>query len=204
MVYMVLHLGSCLITIKVQRREATKLKKAYDVANYFILLWKGTEDAVSNLKLNKLLYFAQGYAYEKLGRPLFSDKIEAWDLGPVVRDVYKKYQYCGKSAIDVVDDAFDVDMFDEEELSLLMCVAANYGKYTASTLVDMTHVSGSPWSIAYRPGGNCIIDPSDMKNYFSDKNHSPLFLEDMIDQNNVFTKLPKDEYDPDEDMMWKV
>lgn len=57
MVYMVLHLGSCLITIKVQRREATKLKKAYDVANYFILLWKGTEDAVSNLKLNKLLVF---------------------------------------------------------------------------------------------------------------------------------------------------
>lgn len=180
------------------------MKKAYDVANYFILLWKNTEDAVSNLKLNELLYFAQGYAYAKLGRPLFSDDIEVWELGPVVRDVYKKYQSFGKSPIDIVDDSFNVDVFDEEELSLLMCVAANYGKYTASTLVDMTHVSGSPWSIAYRPGGNCIIDPSDMKNYFSDKNHSPLFLEDMIDQNNVFTKLPKDEYDPDEDMMWKV
>lgn len=180
------------------------MKKAYDVANYFILLWKGTEDAVSNLKLNELLYFAQGYAYAKLGRPLFSDDIEVWELGPVVRDVYKKYQSFGKSPIDIVDDSFDVDVFDEEELSLLMCVAADYGKYTASALIDMTHVNKLPWSTVYLLKGNCIIDPSDMKNYFSDKNHSPLFLEDMIDQNNVFTKLPKDEYDPDEDMIWKV
>lgn len=50
---------------------------ALDVANFFINLVKDTEDPMTDLRVNKYVYFAQGYALAKLGRPLFKDEIQA-------------------------------------------------------------------------------------------------------------------------------
>jgi uncharacterized phage-associated protein len=47
--------------------------------------------ATSMPKLQKLLYYAQGYALALLGRPLFRDRIEAWDHGPVVPGVWQAH-----------------------------------------------------------------------------------------------------------------
>ena len=57
----------------------------YDVAQYFLA--KADEDAgdlMSNLKLQKLVYYAQGFALVLLEKPLFPERIEAWIHGPVV------------------------------------------------------------------------------------------------------------------------
>ncbi|HSX79064.1 MAG TPA: type II toxin-antitoxin system antitoxin SocA domain-containing protein, partial [Candidatus Saccharimonadia bacterium] len=57
----------------------------YDVAQYFLA--KADEDAgdlMSNLKLQKLVYYAQGFALALLDKPLFPQCIEAWIHGPVV------------------------------------------------------------------------------------------------------------------------
>ena len=40
------------------------------------------------MRLQKLLYYCQGWCLALLGKPLFHQEIEAWENGPVVRDVY--------------------------------------------------------------------------------------------------------------------
>ena len=66
---------------------------AQDVAKYFLTLVSEDEgDFLTNLKLQKLLYYAQGFSVAMLGSPLFSDKIEAWTYGPAVPNVYRTYK----------------------------------------------------------------------------------------------------------------
>ena len=72
---------------------------AYNVAKYFIYLASrepvgdnNEREGITNLKLQKVLYFAQAYYLAKLNRALFSDKIEAWKYGPVIPGVYKRYK----------------------------------------------------------------------------------------------------------------
>ena len=72
----------------------------FDVADFFIELFgKGIESDITNLKLNKLLYFAQGHCLAVTRKPLFDGLIEARDLGPVIPVVHHKYKICGKNPI---------------------------------------------------------------------------------------------------------
>lgn len=61
--------------------------KALDVAKYFLFLARNREagDTISNLKIQKMLYYAQGYSLALFNKPLFDDRIEAWKHGPVVK-----------------------------------------------------------------------------------------------------------------------
>lgn len=71
--------------------------KVTKIANYFIHLSRATGSLLTNLKLQKLLYFIQGWHLALFKKPLFKDDIEAWDYTPIVKNVYnkyKKYQWC--------------------------------------------------------------------------------------------------------------
>ena len=68
---------------------------ALDIARYIIKYCKDNGYSISNLKLQKLLYFVQAqFLVTYNGRPAFEEKIEAWDFGPVVPEVYH-YLKCG-------------------------------------------------------------------------------------------------------------
>ena len=68
--------------------------KALDIANK--LLAKATDvcggDLMSNMKLQKMLYYEQGYHLAAFGTPLFDEDIEAWMYGPVVPCVYEHFK----------------------------------------------------------------------------------------------------------------
>lgn len=72
---------------------------ANSVAYYIIKYHEECNDVISNLKLQKLLYFVQAQFLVYKGEPCFSDEIEAWDCGPIVRRVYYKYKHFGASFI---------------------------------------------------------------------------------------------------------
>lgn len=73
---------------------------AETAAKFFIMLAnQRDDDFITNLKLNKLLYYAQGAYLARTGRPLFNEQIEAWAYGPVVPSIYRKYKVCGKNPI---------------------------------------------------------------------------------------------------------
>ncbi len=61
-------------------------------------------DELSNLKIQKLLYYAQGCSLASLGKVLFEDDILAWKHSPVVESVYQKYHQYGRSGISEIPD----------------------------------------------------------------------------------------------------
>ncbi len=178
------------------------MTSVFDAANFFVdIVNRSEDDQITNLRLNKLLYFAQGCCLSRLGRKLFDDEIEAWDYGPVVPSVYRKYKVCGKSPIRTVDDDYDPRGFSEEECQILLDVMREYGKYMSSELVTITHRKGSPWSQA-KERRSGVIDPESIREYFA-RHPIPSFNE-SIAKIPVADKLPADWYDPEEDGEWEA
>ena len=117
---------------------------AQDVARYFLTLVSEDEgDFLTNLKLQKLLYYAQGFSMALLGSPLFSEKIEAWTYGPAVPDVYDAYKQYGKRPLPLPQN-FDFSNYNSEVKSLLNEVYEVYGIYTNPALKNLTQ-NEPPW-----------------------------------------------------------
>lgn len=135
---------------------------ASDVAKYFLTLSQPDEgDYVSNLKLQKLVYYAQGFHLALHGRPLFPDRIEAWEHGPVVPDLYHAYKGHGAEGIPI-PVGFDPERLTGEQRSLLDEVWNVYGQFSAWKLRNMTHEE-PPWKETPRGGE---ISHDSMRCYF--------------------------------------
>ena len=143
------------------------MANVYDVANFFIdLAAHNEEDYMTNLRLNKLLYFAQGWSLASRGKPLFPESIEAWKYGPVIPEIYHKYKEHGKCLISEVDKNYSPDVFTDEEMDLLLDVAREYGKYTSPALVSMTHDDNGPWKKIFDQNIDGTIENDELKSYF--------------------------------------
>ncbi|MBC6418725.1 MAG: SocA family protein [Prochloron sp. SP5CPC1] len=117
---------------------------ALDIARYFITLASPEEeDLITNLKLQKLLYYAQGFYLALYDKPLFGEQIEAWQYGPVVPEVYHIYKQYKSNPLSQPDD-FDIDKYDTDTQELLDEVYEVYGQYTAPMLMRFTHQE-PPW-----------------------------------------------------------
>ena len=109
---------------------AGTMLKAKDVAEYFLFKSEPEEeDYISNLKLQKLLYYAQGFNLAINGEPLFMEPIEAWTHGPVVKALYHEYKDYGAQNINR-PEKIDLDEYDEEAKALLDEVWEVYGQYS--------------------------------------------------------------------------
>lgn len=146
--------------------------KALDVANFFIYLLQYDEDLSTNMKLNKLTYYAQGHSLVRLQRPLFRENIEAWTHGPVIKSVYHAFKEHGNKGISLGKGPFDPAVFDAQEQELLIDVAREYGQYTGTKLRYMTHAKGSPWDQVYKAGMHNIIIPQGLMEIYFRKHES--------------------------------
>jgi len=116
---------------------------AHEIAKYFVsLVDEEAGDSISNLKLQKLLYYAQGFSLAFFDRPLFSESIKAWAHGPVVPQVYHDYKQYVSNPIPVTE--VNLDNYSTEVRDLLDEVYSVYGQFTASKLRDLTHAE-KPW-----------------------------------------------------------
>ncbi len=134
----------------------------FDVADYF--LSKTDEEAgdvISNLKLQKLVYYAQGFTLAVTGKPLFNEEIEAWQHGPVVPDLYHKYKDHGAYGIPAPTNV-DFSKFSSEIKEILDEVYDVYGQFSAWKLRNMTH-GEAPWKNT-KMGD--VISLSSMSEYF--------------------------------------
>lgn len=143
-----------------------KRHTASQVARWFLAYNREAEVAegaeyISNLKLQKLLYYAQGCFLAVTDKPLFSDEIVAWQHGPVVECVYHEYKANGANGIHFTDD-FDFSEFTDQENELLKEVYDTFGQYSAWKLRDMTH-SETPWKTTEQ---SKVISKEKIKEYF--------------------------------------
>lgn len=136
------------------------------IADYLIKRSNQLGKAMSNLKLQKILYFIQAEFLVTKGEACFSENIEAWDFGPVVPNVYHKYKIYGSSNIPYIDDNC-VQIITDEDKKLIDGIFDECSKYSASTLVEITHQQ-SPWKEAYRPYCSMVISNKSIKEYFEE------------------------------------
>lgn len=139
---------------------------ALDVARYIIWYCKQSNYVISNLKLQKILYFVQADFLVNRGTPCFYEEIEAWDFGPVVPEVYHEFKIFGSSDIPASVCKGAEYMIIRSDRKMIDDMVDECAQYTASYLVDVTH-SQYPWKKAYRRGFNNIIKNSCIKAYFS-------------------------------------
>ena len=140
---------------------------ALEIANWFVEKASQTpENDLTNLKLQKLLYFAQGKFLATTGNPLFNEQIEAWVLGPVVRSVYDEFKSCGSFPITAFDGKVKKSSLPANIDKFLINVWEEFGRYSANYLVDLTHKEGSPWETVYTKDKNSDIPFELMTKYF--------------------------------------
>ncbi|MGV3114140.1 Panacea domain-containing protein [Corynebacterium freneyi] len=135
-----------------------------DIAKWFVA-WGEEQDAddVSNLKLQKLLYYAQGHYFAQYGRRLFSDDLSAWQHGPVSEDVYHKLKCYGKRPVDPDQFLADFDWDDYRDVEqFLIHVWDRYAPFTAWALRNRSHRE-APWVNTDR---GCKIDDVELKEFF--------------------------------------
>ena len=167
-----------------------KMKKegkyyALDVARYIINYCHKNGYEITNLRIQKLLYFVQAafLSVTEEKEPCFRDDIEAWSFGPVVPSVYQ-YLKCyggmnipeirhywgipvgGNSQISYMD--YDDNLIDEDDKKIINDMVDLCNNYTAAQLVNITHRQ-DPWENAYEPYANNIIEKKVIKEYFINK-----------------------------------
>jgi uncharacterized phage-associated protein len=129
---------------------------AVDVAKYVVTYCNQKNKPVSNLKLQKLMYYAWIDLYKETGNALFVDDICAWQIDPVVPDVY--YEFCTYAGAPIVQE-YDVDIASDDAI-ILNRIIEKHLNVSASTLVSRTHIQGGARDRVFRGGaGLCSVTP---------------------------------------------
>lgn len=154
--------------------EVFLVATASDIASYLILLADSEPepDSLTHMQVQKLLYYVQGWALAARGEPMFSDRIEAWSHGPVVKSLYPRFADYRNAPIPPSEAGSDVEL-SETDKRFVESVWSRYGKYSASGLRDMTHKE-PPWKEARKglPEGSRSyneISCESMRKFFSDE-----------------------------------
>lgn len=119
-----------------------------------------SSELLSNMKLQKLLYYQQGFHLAYFGTPLFDEEIVAWQYGPVIPVVYDKYKEFGRAGIEPQGEPISLD--SEKEENLFNEVFEVYNQFSAAGLVTQTH-SESPWVETPKQG---VISQELMRTFF--------------------------------------
>lgn len=123
---------------------------ASDIAKYVLYKCISDKLPISNLQLQKILYYIQRYFLQNMKRALFKEEIEAWPFGPVVRDVY--YQYCGYGALQIKDVEKPNIILTDSEKRAIDNIIAEKRSVTPWELVEDTHQQGHAWDMVYKDG----------------------------------------------------
>lgn len=131
---------------------------AMDIANYIVDYSLNKNYSINNLKLQKLLYYANArYLVENDGNSLFDETIEKWKLGPVVPEVYHEFKQYGANEITKTEETLEIttagnskgwkyvlktfskDNISSETQEFLNCIVDKLKNFGPFELVEMTH-----------------------------------------------------------------
>ncbi|MBQ9860944.1 MAG: DUF4065 domain-containing protein [Clostridia bacterium] len=137
---------------------------AIKIARYVIRYEASRNRSVSNLRLQKLLYFIQAQFLFSIHTPCFSDRIEAWDFGPVVPNVYREYKMFGGARIpeSIAEGDFGIEDEDKYVINLILEECA---QYSTTSLVSLTH-DQKPWREAHQNPFDKTISNQSIRDFF--------------------------------------
>lgn len=154
---------------------------AREVANFFLdhAARRGTK--VTQITLQKVLYFAHAWFLSRQDVPLVDEQFEAWPYGPVLRSVHEQFRKWGDEPIRSRATRLNFEsgsqervpyVFDEPTTSALERIFDFYARYEPFALVEMTHEEGGPWDRVFREGKRSarvgmIISNNSIRDHFS-------------------------------------
>lgn len=132
---------------------------AMDIAKFIVNDCTCLSRPISNLKLQKLLYFIWVDYYKRKKTMLFKDEMCAWQLGPVVPDVY--FEFCSYGGQPIYEN-YTTNLTENDQV-IVREILHSHVRNSTRSLVDMTHRKGSPWDRIFRNGaGNRQVIPFDL------------------------------------------
>ena len=138
---------------------------ALTISDYIIRRCSDEGHIVSNLKLQKLLYFVQAEFLICYRKPCFREKIVAWDFGPVVPEVYRKFCIFGSAHIPV--SAVTNPVLSKETKELIDGIVFTCLPFSSPQLVEITQHQ-NPWICAYAKGYVTEITNESILNFFAE------------------------------------
>jgi uncharacterized phage-associated protein len=136
---------------------------------------KGIDEGkfVTQMKLQKLVYFAQGYHLAKYNEPLIKENFQAWKYGPVVPEIYEDFKLYGSKLITDTASFIPAEtdqkryLLDNKALESIQYTWNVLKDYSAMALSNWTHQPQTPWSSVYNPAEKSTpISNSDIQKYF--------------------------------------
>jgi uncharacterized phage-associated protein len=160
--------------------------RALDVANYIVKKSLDLNKQISNLKLQKVLYYLQARYLVEKGYPIFEDNIGKWKYGPVTPSVYHEYKRFGSGAIENVSDQLEIkkdafgnitdisikqfnpDTIEAKDQCIIDNTVNSLGAFGAFELVNRTHQQSiwKKYESEIISGINLEYDDEEIKNYF--------------------------------------
>lgn len=122
---------------------------ANEAAKYIISRCNDTNVDITNLKLQKMLYFLWIDYYNETGENLFDDSFYAWKLGPVIPSVYYQYHNFGADSIFIRDNVIS---FGREINRIMNNIIDKYKYKAAYDLVKRSHIEKGAWDTVYQNG----------------------------------------------------
>lgn len=163
------HPGKCKILLEQIRNlnpGKVRIEKievpALQISEFFIRRFSESDAPMTNLKLQKLLYYSQGIGFRRNVK-LFKEPLHAWKHGPVVEEVYHAYKIHGNQPIPV-NPEMNLDSIQQNEMiqAVLEETISLYGLYDAWFLRQKTH-GESPW---LDTSPDSLITDAKMINFF--------------------------------------
>ncbi len=146
--------------------------------SYFLIsLFKQEHREVTQLQIQKLMYFFEAYYMNvKSTNKLYDCNFNAWMFGPVAIPLYKEYKNFGEFPINLTEEKVNIgEQIDKCKKDLLQELYSVFGKLSANQLVNLTHQVGSPWykkweennrRVVYGPAS--YIDKEQTKKWFKE------------------------------------
>lgn len=151
--------------------------EARKVCNYLLAHYDAKQFDLTNLRLNKLIYFIHAESLLMLPQGLIRNRFEAWQFGPVIRPVFDAFKIYDEKP--VTRPAFYLDYASGQQkpipsddiapdhTALIERTFERYKGFTTGQLVSLSHEPGGPWDVVYRA-------------HLADNTVSPIIPNDLI------------------------
>ena len=123
---------------------------ALELSRYIIQKCVREQQPISNLQLQKILYYIQKEFLQQRRERAFAEEIEAWQFGPVVPDVY--YSYCGFGSMPLTINYPNEIQLAPVDIAMIDGIVEAKRVLKPWELVVETHKDGGAWDVIYENG----------------------------------------------------
>lgn len=141
------------------------------VAQAFLDLASDERRRLTNMQLQKLVFFAHGAHLAAYGHPLIDAEVRAWDFGPVIPPLYERLREYGSGYVDpdLARGWGGIERASREHQAVRSVWEA-YRDHSAWSLSSISHQEGSPWDQVWNYGGRYSVIPDGLtRDYYQNR-----------------------------------